>query len=91
MNLKHGFYSKSAAINPDIRMLGSDAPIPSSEDMAFAERFLFGDDCDDPVRAHCIVKHIFSGGIRKYPTLWNEAKRYVNGYEYATLEKLAQL
>lgn len=89
MNLKHGFYSKNTAFNPDCRAIG--CVTPTSEDLAFTEGFLYGDDCADPVRAHNIVKAIFLGGKRKYPTLWDKSNLYVNGYEYATLEKLANL
>ena len=56
-----------------------------------AERFLFGDTCADPVLAHQIVKAVFEGGKRRYPTLWDKAEKYVHGHEFPSLEKIAAL
>lgn len=87
MNLKHGFDSRNTGINPDCQMIG--CAIPTSQELAFAERFLFGDACSDPTFAHGIVKAIYLGGKRKYPTLWEKANQYVNSAEYVTLERLS--
>ena len=86
MNLKNGFYSNNIAINPDSRMLNNRTI--ESNDMYLAECFLHGDQVDDPVYVHQVVKVIYSSGRLKYPTLWNKAKKYVQGYEYDVLEKI---
>lgn len=89
MNLKHGFLSQDPILNPDRRQL--QAATLSNDDLVLAERFLHGDLCPEPVRAHEVVKVIFSSGKAKYPTLWDLAKKHADGYEFATLEKLSKL
>jgi hypothetical protein len=54
-------------------------------DLVFAERFLHGDFCSDPIRAHQITKEIHAAGHRQYPTLWELADRHMPSYEVPTL------
>lgn len=89
MNLKHGFYSSDRSLNPDCRQL--NVAVPSQDDLTLAERFLHGDTCSDPVRAHEVCKVVFSSGKRKFPTLWELAKKHIEGYEFQTLERLSKL
>ena len=89
MNLKHGFDSTNPLLNGDMRMLqGSDL---TTDDLAYAESFLHGQTCSDPIRAHEIVKVVYLAGNRRYPTLWKKAEKYVHGYEYDSMEKLSAL
>lgn len=89
MNLKHGFHSNNTAVNPDCRHAGqAETTLP---DLCFAERFLHGEACSDPVKAHAIVKAIHAAGKLKYPTLWDRANQYVNGYEFSAMEKISLL
>lgn len=88
MNFIHGFESLNPILNNDMRML--QALDLNTSHLALAESFLHGDVCADPVLAHEIVKVIYTSGARKYPTLWNKAEQYVNGYEYESLEKLSK-
>ena len=89
MNFKHGFCSTNPLLNGDMRMLqGVSLTV---DDLAYVESFLFGDTCSDPIKAHGIAKAVFLCGNRKYPTLWPKAEKYVNGYEYQTMEKLSLL
>ncbi len=89
MNIKHGFYSKNSFINPDMRLMQNYEL--TIDDLAYAEKFLFGDTCADPIRAHNIVKLVYQAGRRKYPTLWKKADRYVHGGKYETMEKICSL
>lgn len=69
---------------------GTSQDLPLS-DLVLAERFLHGDDCADPVMAHQVVKAIHAAGNHQYPSLWPRADRYVRGYEFNTMERLAHL
>jgi hypothetical protein len=93
MNLKHGFDSNNPTLNGDMRILQSavQAADLTTDDLVYAERFLFGDTCSDPVRAHQIVKVVYQAGERRFPTLWKRTKKYVHGYEYEAMEKLSSL
>jgi len=61
------------------------------DEVVFAERFLHGDTCMDPIRAHQITKAIHAAGSRQYPTLWELADRHMRSYEVPTLEALFKL
>lgn len=89
MNLKHGFYSKNIELNPDARLLGCASIC--LDDLCLAESFLHGDSTTDPLYAHQVVKQVYSAGRLRYPTLWDRANKYVNGYEFSTMEKILSL
>ena len=94
-NLKHGFYSKDENINPDARMLSLNISSLTSDDLVLCERFLIGNENGivdyDIIRAHEIAKIIYQFGRFKYHTLWIKADDYVNGYEYDSMEMIANL
>ena len=53
-------------------------------DYVFADVFLSGDACSDPVRAHEVVIAIVAGGPGRYPALWVLADQYVREYGLAS-------
>lgn len=88
-NLKHGFYSKHEAINPDSRMIGRDEL--ALDDLALADSYLRGDTVSDPVAAHNAIKAIYQAGRLAYPTIWAKAQTYcTRNYEFAVMEKLSK-